>query len=56
VEEAKSLKEVWEWKEEVYRSTKGMSKKELINHFNKTLKEIGGKYNQKLKKKELVKA
>ncbi len=38
--EPESLKEVWKWKEDVYRKTKDMSKNARIKFFNKGLEDF----------------
>jgi len=38
--ESKKLKEVWEWKENVYEKTKGMNRKERVDFFNNGLKDF----------------
>jgi hypothetical protein len=38
--ESKKLKEVWEWKENVYEKTKGMNQKERVDFFNNGLKDF----------------
>lgn len=47
----KSLLEVWQWKEEVAKETKGMSFKELLAYDRKNLDEIERKYNIHLRRK-----
>lgn len=46
----KSLQEVWDWKEQVYEETKGLSTKEKIANFRKTSDDFCKKYNLKLKR------
>ncbi|MFH0926628.1 MAG: hypothetical protein V1872_13520 [bacterium] len=46
----RSLQEVWDWKEDVYEETKGLSIKEKIISFKKTSEEFCKKYGLKLKK------
>lgn len=38
--ESKRLKDVWDWKEEVYEKTKDMTRDERIRFFNKGLKDF----------------
>lgn len=38
--ESKKLKEVWKWKEDVYRKTKDMTRNERVSFFNKGLKDF----------------
>ena len=46
----KSLREVWEWKDEVYKEIKNLDSKALINYFHQQTKDITKKYNLHLKK------
>lgn len=41
----KYLKEVWEWKDEVYRETKDMGFKERLAYDRKHLEELEKKYH-----------
>lgn len=47
----KSLQEVWQWKDEVYRETKGMDYKERLAYDRKILNEIEKEYHIHLRKK-----
>lgn len=41
----KSLQEVWQWKDEVYRETKDMNFKERLAYDKRTIEEIEKKYH-----------
>ncbi len=45
----KSLQDVWKWKDEVYKETKGLNGEDLINYFRQQSKNIQRKYNLHLK-------
>ena len=46
----KSLEEVWKWKDEVYKETRGLHGEDLINYFRQQAKDIQKKYNLHLKR------
>ncbi len=46
----KSLREVWDWKDEIYKEIKGLSGKELIDYYHKQADAIQKKYNLRLKR------
>ena len=45
----KSLQEVWDWKEKVYKELKGLSAKEKIACFRKTSEDFCKKYGLKFR-------
>lgn len=45
----KSLEEVWEWKEAVYKETKNLSLKERISYSNQNLTKIVKEFNLEIK-------
>jgi hypothetical protein len=37
---SKALKEVWDWKDKVYRETKDMNKNEVIRYFSERIEKF----------------
>ena len=46
----KSLREVWGWKDEIYKEIKNLSGKELVNYFRQQSDAMQKKYNLRLRK------
>ena len=53
---SKSLQEVWDWKEQVYQETKGLSMKETIKNIKEGAEQLKKKYGLKLRKLSLPKS
>ena len=51
----KSLQEVWDWKDQVYRETKNLSMKETIENIRRGAEEFSKKYNLHFKTFHLLK-
>ncbi len=50
----KSLKEVWAWKDKVYKAAKGRSVKESAKQMHRDVENIRRRYRIKVKKNTLV--
>ena len=46
----RSLEEVWEWKDQVYQKTKGLTMDQTVEKIRKGAEELCKKYNLQLKK------
>ncbi len=46
----KSLEEVWQWKEQIYKETKGMTMHDRCEYIRKGAEDACKKYNLHLKK------
>jgi len=51
----KSLQEVWDWKDQVYRETKDRSMKETVENIRRGAEEFAKKYNLHFKTLYLLK-
>ena len=52
----RALKQVWQWKDEIYQQTKGMSVKEFVKFAHKRAVEFHKKYKIRLTKAEKTEA
>ena len=50
----RALVEVWRWKDDIYKETKGMTVKEFVKFAHKSASAFRKKYHIRLKKNEKI--